>query len=112
VLTLAFLSAGCRVYDIYKPDLQKVAVGERFVETHAGFDQMPTVVLLRERETIALLDEHGNEIRTTTVANIRPADAEKASMAQVWRYHENRVGWVVGTVLAIGAAAAAFLILK
>jgi len=112
MLTLALASAGCRVYDLYKPEIQRVSHGDRFVETHGSYDQMPTVVLLRERETITLLDEQGNEIRTTTVANIRPADADRASMAQVWRYNENRVGWVVGTVLAIGAGVAAFMLLK
>jgi hypothetical protein len=108
VLLAASLTTGCRVYDIYKPDLQTVAQGNRFVETHGTLDPIPTVITLRERETITLYDENGNEVRTTTVGNVKPADADKASMGQVWRLSQNRVGWIVGSLL--GAGAMVFLI--
>ncbi|HEY3359781.1 MAG TPA: hypothetical protein VGQ83_41410 [Polyangia bacterium] len=112
VLLLALLATGCRVHDIYRPDLQRLAAGERFVETHGSLDPMPYVVTLRERETITLYDENGNEIRTTTVNNVKPADAEKANLGQVWRYNENRLGWIIGSLLVIGAGVATIYSVK
>jgi hypothetical protein len=110
LVCVALSTSGCRVYDIYRPDLQRVAQGDRFVETHGTIDPMPTVITLRDKETIALYDENGNEIRTTTVGAVKPKDVEKARYGQVWRYNENRLGWVVGSVLAIGAVVAATFI--
>jgi len=107
LVCLPLLAGGCRVYDIYRPDLQRVAQGDRFVETHGTIDPMPTVITLRDKETISLYDENGNEIRTTTVGAIKPADADKARYGQVWRYNENRLGWIIGGALAIGAIVAA-----
>jgi hypothetical protein len=107
---LALLATGCRVYDIYRPDLQRVAEGDRFVETHGTLDPMPTVITLRDKETIALYDENCNEIRTTTVGAVKPKDIEKARYGQVWRYNENRLGWIIGGALAIGAVVAATFI--
>ena len=113
LVCLALLATGCRVYDIYRPDLQRVAQGDRFVETHGTLDPMPYVITLRDKETISLYDENGNEIRTTTVGAVKPKDVEKARYGQVWRYSENRLGWVIGSALAIGAVvASAFLVVK
>ena len=110
LLGLALLATGCRVYDIYRPDLQRIAEGDRFVETHGTIDPMPTIITLRDKETISLYDENGNEIRTTTVGAVKPKDVEKARYAQVWRYNENRLGWIIGSALAIGAIVAATFI--
>ncbi len=113
LVCLALVATGCRVHDIYRPDLQRIAEGERFVESHGTIDPMPSVITLRDRETISLYDENGNEIRTTTVAAVKPKDVEKARYGQVWRYNENRLGWIIGSALAIGAiVASAFLIVK
>jgi hypothetical protein len=113
LVCLALLATGCRVYDIYRPDLQRIAEGDRFVETHGTIDPMPTVVTLRDKETISLYDENGNEIRTTTVGAVKPKDVEKARYGQVWRYNENRLGWIIGSALAIGAIiGAAFIGVK
>jgi hypothetical protein len=109
--SLALLGGGCRVYDIYRPDLRLVAQGERFVVTHGSLDPMPTVITLRDKETISLYDANGNELRTTTVGNVKPKDTEKAHHAQVWRYSENRLGWVVGSILAIGAVVASSMLI-
>lgn len=113
LVCLALLATGCRVYDIYRPDLKRISEGERFVETHGTIDPMPSVISLRDKETISLFDENGNEIRTTTVGAVKPKDVEKARYGQVWRYNENRLGWIIGSALAIGAiVASAFLIVK
>jgi hypothetical protein len=110
LLGLALLVSGCRVYDIYQPDLQRMAQGDRFVETHGTIDPMPYVITLRDKETISLYDDNGNELRTTTVGAVKPKDVEKARYGQVWRYSENRLGWVIGSALAIGAVVAATFI--
>ncbi len=90
-----------------------MANGERFVQARSSYDPLPSVIDLHDTETITLKDEQGSEIRTTTVANVKPADVEKAGFAQVWRYDENRLGIVVGSVLVIVAGAAAvYLVTK
>ena len=110
LISLALLATGCRVYDIYRPDLQRIAEGDRFVESHGTVDPMPTVITLRDKETIALYDENGNEIRTTTVGAVKPKDVEKARYGQVWRYNEHRLGWIIGGLLAVGAIVGATMI--
>ncbi len=107
LVCLALLATGCRVYDIYRPDLQRIAEGDRMVESHGTIDPLPTVITLRDKETISLYDDSGSEIRTTTVGAVKPKDVEKARYGQVWRYNENRLGWIVGSILAVGAIAAA-----
>jgi hypothetical protein len=112
IAMVGYLAAGCRAYVLNAPELARVARGERFIESHGKLDPMPTVIDLADRETITLYDEQGNELRSTTVGNMKAAEAERASTGQIWRYSENRLGIMVGCLLVVGAGVAATFLLS